>query len=212
MIWPLSIAYPPESSPKSSRFSSCCETGLLARALHDQLSPGRSFETVNCAACPGQSLKAELFGSPGRFGRAAGGTLLLQKVEKAGEAAQVEILRRFSRGGRLPRLFSASLADPQDLGKTGGLLPEFMRLISGVSLILGPLRERRCDIMPLLAYFSGGRRSALSPGAEKFIMNYDWPGNVHEVKRLAEMLSCSGKAAGPISEATVELYLNSRFF
>lgn len=78
----------------------------------------------------------------------------------------------------------------------GELAPELARVLEGVEVENLPVRERRPDVVPLFEHFSqevlrGAQKAppVLSPDARRLLLDYPWPGNVSEVRGVAERLS-----------------------
>ena len=186
---------------------------LVARQIHD-LSPRRygPFVAVNCAAIVETLVEAELFGIEdrtatgvrgrrGKFEYADGGTLFLDEISDLSLAAQAKLLRAIQElavervGGhgsqrvdvRIVAATNRSLA-----GLVEGRLfrPDLYYRLSGVDVLVPPLRERRSDILELARYFLERHRSLrplrLSRAAGEALVAYDWPGNVRELERLIE--------------------------
>jgi transcriptional regulator with PAS, ATPase and Fis domain len=60
--------------------------------------------------------------------------------------------------------------------------------IAVIPITIPPLRERKCDIIPLVEYFlkTEGGNFILSPEAKLKLLGYSWPGNVRELKNVIE--------------------------
>jgi DNA-binding NtrC family response regulator len=211
------------------------ETGvgkeLVAAELH-RLSPraARPLVRLNCAALPEALLENELFGhergaftgalsaKPGLFETAQGGTILLDEIGELPLATQAKLLRvieerKVLRVGALkPRAIDVRFvaATNRDL-EAESLLHTFRQdlyfRLSGVTLLVPPLRERREEIEPLARAFVGeacraagrSRPPRLTPSAVALLERYGWPGNVRELRNLMEraVLLCAGAEIGP---------------
>ncbi|HQX06960.1 MAG TPA: sigma 54-interacting transcriptional regulator, partial [Zoogloea sp.] len=150
---------------------------VIARALHT-LSPRKDgpFIKVNCAALSESLLESELFGHEkgsftgavgerkGRFEMADKGTLFLDEIGDISPAFQAKLLRvlqerEFERvGGNRSikvdvRLVCATNRNLEKMVAAGEFRADLYYRINVVSLFLPPLRERRDDIPPLIAYF-----------------------------------------------------------
>lgn len=82
---------------------------------------------------------------------------------------------------------------PQEVLKNGKIRPDLFYRIGAVQIRLIPLRQRRGDIMPLVRYFIdtfdeelGRSVTGISDLVEHVFQNYDWPGNVREVRNIVE--------------------------
>lgn len=199
----------------------------LARTLHgvSQRAGGPLIE-VDITAIPSSLFESELFGYRagaftgaeqsllGRVERAAGGSLLLDHVEEIPVAAQPKLLRLLAERRFAPLGGAEQVADVRFLGIGSHDLPE--RVTSGafrrdlfyrlevVSLRLPPLRERRSDLSDILSFFLedlrerfGLRRLELAPGARAWMQEYDWPGNLRELRNLLER-ALIARGEGPL--------------
>ena len=78
----------------------------------------------------------------------------------------------------------------------GVLDPELARALTGMELEAVAVRDRKPDVLQLLEHFAQERSRAaqkasptLSPDARRLVLDYQWPGNVSEVRGVAERLS-----------------------
>ena len=188
----------------------------IARAIH-YLSPRKDspFIKVNCAALTESLLESELFGHEkgaftgavgdrkGRFELAHGGTLFLDEVGDISPAFQAKLLRvlqerEFERvGGSKPvkvdvRLICATNRDLERMVQRGEYRADLYYRINVVSIFLPPLRERREDIPPLVAYFldrynkENRRKLRVTEEAMQVLTHCYWPGNVRELQNCVE--------------------------
>ena len=188
----------------------------LARIIHDMSNRKGQFVAINCSAYTEDLLEAELFGHKkgaftgaaesrkGKLALAHEGTLFLDEIGSMSLAMQTKLLKAIEErtfypvGSEEPqtsdfRIVSATLEDLQRLIKLGKLRFDFFQRIHGLTIALKPLAQRKCDIFPLLSYFSRGeRRLSFTPEAKDFLLRHDWPGNVRELKKLVSLL-----VAGP---------------
>lgn len=194
------------------------ETGtgkeVCARFLH-HISPRSKepFIAVNCAAIPIDLIESELFGRKPQSGqsfhrgfaeRARGGTLFLDEVCELPVNLQAKLLRlvetrEFNRlsGEQLiqfhGRIVCATNAD-LPLAISGGKLREdFYYRVSGFTVTVPPLRNRRDDIPWLVDLFfdrfKGEGQSNLrgvSTLVYEMANEYGWPGNVRELRNRME--------------------------
>jgi transcriptional regulator with PAS, ATPase and Fis domain len=186
---------------------------LVARQLH-ALSRRRygPFIAVNCAAIVETLLEAELFGIEertatgvrgrrGKFEHADGGTLFLDEVADLTAAAQAKLLRAIQElsvervGGHSHRRVDARIVvatnrSLRQLVARGLFREDLYYRLSGVELVVPPLRARREDIPALAAHFlahhSSARPLVLSTEALHALTTYEWPGNVRELERTLE--------------------------
>ncbi|MDD7971929.1 sigma-54-dependent transcriptional regulator [Roseinatronobacter alkalisoli] len=189
------------------------ETGtgkeLVARVLH-AISARRNgpFVAVNCGALNQAEIDRELFGDtsvPGRLVRAEGGTLYLDELEAMPEALQVRLLRvvdarEISPLGMPPRqldlrILGSVKGDPTQLVAQGKLRADLFHRFNAGALRLPPLRERPGDAEMLLEHFvaeATERHDLPVPNISTALLRqaawYAWPGNVREVRTVAERL------------------------
>ncbi len=176
------------------------------------------FITVHIATLTETLLASELFGHErgaftgaterkiGRFERANGGTLFLDEVSDIPESMQTKLLRvlqsgEFERVGGTKtiqtnvRLVCATNKNLKEEVAAGRFREDLFYRINVILLEIPPLRERKGDI-PLLVthylkYFSERNRKTIeqiTPEALKFLSQYDWPGNIRELKNIAERM------------------------
>lgn len=182
---------------------------------HRRNSP---FIKVNCAALPSELIESELFGhrrgaftgaienKPGKFDAAHRGTLFLDEIGDMSPAAQAKILRTLQEKEIEPvgshqshivdvRIIAATNRDlHQQMGNQSFRLDLYYRL-STIEILIPPLRERREDIIPLANHFlklfcqeNNRLIEGFQAGALQQLMNYDWPGNVRQLRSLVERL------------------------
>jgi DNA-binding NtrC family response regulator len=192
------------------------ETGtgkeLVARALH-QLGPAACgpFVDVNCAAVPETLAEAEFFGwqrgaftgayqeTVGLLEAAAGGTLFLDEACSLPVGLQARLLRAIEQGGfrRVGgrraieakfRIVAAVAEPPRALIDSKRMREDFAYRISGISIVLPPLRQRGRDIQLLAEHFlkaangNGDPPKILEQGALDLLRRHPWPGNVRELR------------------------------
>ena len=196
------------------------ETGtgkeLVARMIHALSARGRrAFVALNCAAIPDHLFESEFFGHRrgcftgaltdriGLFEEANGGTLFLDEVGELTTLQQVKLLRvlqektirRVGENRERPvdvRIVSATNQNLEEkLGKAA-LREDFYYRINAEHLLVPSLRERREDIVPLVAFClcagaGDARRIArIEEAALKCLQRYSWPGNVRELFAVLE--------------------------
>ncbi len=199
---------------------------LAAAAIHRASQRAdKPYIRINCAAIPDGLMESELFGhekgaftgahtrKPGKFEMADGGTLLLDEIGDMPLDLQSKLLRILQEGEcervggtqtiRVDvRLLCSTAKDLAVEVKAGRFRQDLFYRIGVIPLVMPPLRERREDV-PLLANhflheFSIKRGIALelSPEAMQCLINYDYPGNVRELKNIIERISVL--AANPV--------------
>jgi two-component system, NtrC family, response regulator AtoC len=186
---------------------------LVATALHRHSDRSAGpFIRVNCGALPEGLVESELFGhergaftgadrqKPGRFERAAGGTIFLDEVGELPLSAQVKILRvlqqnEFERVGGTESLHSDARvisATHRDLSKevaAGRFREDLYYRLNVARIVIPPLRDRPEDIEPLALYIlrrverrHGWNALSLSREALGAIRERPWPGNVRQLE------------------------------
>ena len=140
-----------------------------------------------------------------------GGTVYLQDVGDLTALAQKELFRQIGLQGngdgndsnddqrRVPRFICGTSRELEPEVKAGKFREDLYYGISGVCLRLPPLRQRKEDI-PLLRdwFLSAAARDfcravpALSPETQNFFVEYNWPGNIRELKEAARAIVALG--------------------
>lgn len=190
---------------------------------------------VNCAAIPGELIESELFGHEkgsftsaikqriGKFEQANGGTLFLDEIGDMSLSAQAKVLRALQEG-KITRVGAEKdiSVDVRVIAATNkDLLKEvedknfrldlYHRL--GVIIIHVPsLKERREDVPHLVHYFLeliaqeyGQPVKVIDPKAMEELQQYDWSGNIRELRNVVErLIILSGKS---ITAEDVETYV-----
>jgi DNA-binding NtrC family response regulator len=173
---------------------------------------------VNCAALVESILESELFGHEkgaftgalyerkGRFELADQGTLFLDEIGDISPNIQTKLLRvlqekEFERvGGNKTisvdfRLITATNKNLKAEVEKGNFREDLYYRLNVIPIHLPPLRERREDIPCFLSYFlekfSRKMRKEIrdfTPEAKKVLIEYNWPGNIRELKNIVERL------------------------
>ncbi|HXV27667.1 MAG TPA: sigma-54 dependent transcriptional regulator [bacterium] len=176
------------------------------------------FIAVHCAALTETLLTSELFGHEkgaftgaferkiGRFERAHQGTLFLDEIGEISKEMQVKLLRvlqegEFERVGGAKtikvdvRLVCATNKNLLDEVKAGQFREDLYYRINVIYLKVPPLRDRKEDIPPLVQYFlkhyarsNGKKTMGIDEEAMRALSQYDWPGNIREVKNIVERM------------------------
>ncbi len=127
------------------------------------------------------------------------GTVYLQEVGDLTAAAQNELVRQIGLSGaeqrRVPRYICGTSRELEPEVKAGKFREDLYYGISGVCLRLPPLRQRKEDIPVLRDWFlSTAARDfcravpVLSPETQNFFLEYNWPGNIRELKDAARAI------------------------
>ncbi len=174
------------------------------------------FVGVNCSALPESLVESELFGHvkgaftdatadrAGYFEMANNGTLFLDEAAGLSLRIQAKLLRVLDNqtlrrvGGALEisfrvRIISAFNRNPAYLVESGRFRSDLFYRLNLFPIHLTPLRERPEDILPLADYFleaytakSGRSFDGFSEGAQSFLLDYQYPGNVRELQNIVE--------------------------
>ncbi len=189
---------------------------------------------VNCAAIPSELIESELFGHvkgsftgankdrAGKFEAANGGTIFLDEIGDMSLSAQAKVLRALQES-KISRVGSDKdikvnvrivAATNKDLKKeiAGGRFREDLYHRLAVILINVPaLNDRREDIPLLVDFFSqkiaeeqGGAKKAFSNDAIHLLQEYDWTGNIRELRNVVERLIILGE--NEVSKKDVNLF------
>jgi transcriptional regulator with PAS, ATPase and Fis domain len=188
---------------------------MLARAIHNSSNRGPGpFVSFNAAALSETLLDSQLFGHErgaftgaqqrikGKFELADRGTLFLDEVADLTAAAQAKILRAVETG-EFERLGSDTLrqADVRVISAThhridpggvpGRFRPDLFFRLSGITIVVPPLRERPNDLPILLgaevaqaAERQGKTIIGLDRAAAERLLAYRWPGNLRELSSV----------------------------
>ncbi len=177
------------------------------------------YIAVNCGAIPEGTIDSELFGHEkgsftgasasreGYFQVADGGTIFLDEVAELPMQTQVRLLRvletgEFIRVGSSKviktdvRVVAATNENMQKAIASGKFREDLFYRLSIVPISLPPLRERKEDIHLIFRKFSADfadkyRMPAikLTPDAVELVNQYNWPGNVRQLKNVVEQIS-----------------------
>ena len=201
---------------------------LVARSIHEQSQSGNmQFIAVSCASFPENLIESELFGhekgafTDAKFQKrglaeiADGGTLFLDEIGELPVALQAKLLR-FIETGEIRRvggtkdislnvrILCATNRDLEKLVEQKQFRDDLYYRLNVLSITVPPLREHSEDI-PLLVeniVRSQGFSGTFDASALDVLRNYDWPGNIRELKNVIERtcILCQG---GTITAADV---------
>jgi len=180
---------------------------VVARALHKASGRPGPLAAINCAAVPASLLEAELFGAKrgaftgierdriGLVRSAEGGTLFLDEIGDLPLEAQAKLLRVLDTrevtplGSHVPhrvdlRVVSATHRSIPQLVAEERFRADLYARISGHTIVLPPLRERKEDIALLVEAFLEQQPTPLraTPAFMIGLLRYDWPLNVRELE------------------------------
>ncbi|MEL0653140.1 MULTISPECIES: sigma-54-dependent transcriptional regulator [unclassified Algibacter] len=189
---------------------------------------------VNCAAIPSELIESELFGHvkgaftsankdrAGKFEAANGGTIFLDEIGDMSLSAQAKVLRALQES-RIQRVGSDKdikvnvrvvAATNKNLKKEiedGNFREDLYHRLAVILIKVPALNERRGDIPLLIKHFSskisgeqGTNEKKFTEKAVKLLQEYDWTGNIRELRNVVERLIILGGAE--VSEQDVKLF------
>jgi two-component system response regulator AtoC len=189
---------------------------LTASTIHYQSDRRKGpFIKVNCAALPENLVESELFGvekgaftgadrrKPGRFERADKGTIFLDEIGDLSASVQTKLLRvlqdgSFERVGGTKalkvdvRVIAATNKNIEKAVQEKEFREDLYYRLNVIPIRMPALRERKDDISPLIDSFLAnynctfGKNVTLSSEAITALFDYDYPGNVRELKNILE--------------------------
>lgn len=192
----------------------------VARAMHKLgARKNRQFVHINCAALREDTFQAEMLGveaglkfgpyanksrTIGHIERAHKGTLFLDDIDGLPLPQQAQLLQVVEARELWPvgadnpqqldlRIIAASKNDLAQMVKNGQFRADLFYRLSGITLRVPPLIERRDDIPLLFNHFllsACARMKLVVPNltlsASSYLKRHDWPGNVRELEQFAE--------------------------
>lgn len=194
------------------------------------------FVEVNCAAIPSELIESELFGHvkgaftsavkdrAGKFEAAHNGTLFLDEIGDMTLSAQAKVLRALqentiSRVGADKdikvnvRVLAATNKDLKKEIAEGRFREDLYHRLAVILIQVPALNDRRDDIPLLIEHFSekiageqGSAKKKFSNKAVALLKEYDWTGNIRELRNVVERLIILGGTE--ISEDDVKLFAN----
>ncbi|MDO4393510.1 MAG: sigma 54-interacting transcriptional regulator [Bacillota bacterium] len=196
--------------------------GMLAKFIHDNSTRCNGpFITIDCSAIPESLFESELFGYvSGAFTGAAkggkkglmeladGGTVFLDEIGELPMAMQAKLLRAIQDKVILPvggdeykkldvRYISATNKKLEDMVAEGTFREDLYYRLNVVPLEILPLRQRRDDVIPILAEIVNrinDRYGWEKTFDDKFVrecLEYSWPGNVRQLENVIERVMVS---------------------
>jgi DNA-binding NtrC family response regulator len=189
---------------------------VVARNIHyTGKRYNKPFVAVNCAAIPRELIESELFGyekgaftgaatnRAGKFEEAAEGTIFLDEIGEVELSVQAKLLRvlqereieRLGTNKKCKvnfRLISSTNRDLRKEVEEGRFREDLFYRINVVRIDVPPLCERRHDIPLLVSEFINNfslrenRLFSISDEVMDCFMQYDWPGNVRQLKNVIE--------------------------
>jgi len=195
---------------------------------------GAPFIEVNCAAIPSELIESELFGHvkgaftsavkdrAGKFEAADKGTIFLDEIGDMSMPAQAKVLRALQEnmiqrvGAEKDikvdvRVIAATNKDLKKEIAEGRFREDLYHRLAVILVKVPALNERRDDIPLLIEYFAekiaseqGNAQKRFSLEAVRLLQEYDWTGNIRELRNVVERLIILGSSE--ISETDVRLF------
>ncbi|AJA69182.1 sigma-54-dependent Fis family transcriptional regulator [Myroides odoratimimus] len=191
---------------------------------------------VNCAAIPSELIESELFGHvkgaftsavkdrPGKFEQANHGTIFLDEIGDMSLSAQAKVLRALqenviTRVGAEKdlkvdvRVIAATNKDLRKEIAEGRFREDLYHRLAVILIKVPALNDRRDDIPLLTEHFvnqiakeQGTAPKAFSSEAIELLQQYDWTGNIRELRNVIERLIILG--GKEVSKQDVEMFAN----
>ena len=182
-----------------------------------------NFIAVNCGAIPEGTIDSELFGHEkgsftgahekrkGYFETVNGGTIFLDEIGEMPIGTQARLLRLLESGEFIKvgasvvqksdvRVLAATNVDLPKLIRQGKFREDLYYRLNTVPIFVPALRERKEDILVLFRKFASDFSEKyrmppiqLAEDAKQILTNYRFPGNIRELKNIAEQVSVLSK-------------------
>jgi transcriptional regulator with PAS, ATPase and Fis domain len=195
-----------------------------------------NYIAVNCGAIPEGTIDSELFGHEkgsftganesrkGYFESADNGTIFLDEIAELPLPSQARLLRVLENGEFIKvgsskanktnvRILAASNINMLDLVKKGKFREDLYYRLNTISIHLPPLRDRGDDIYLLFRKFAADfadkyktQPVKLSEDAIHALNNYNWPGNIRQLKNFVAQISIIEKNRD-VNALTLESHL-----
>ncbi len=216
--------------PTSSRVMIYGESGtgkdIVAREIHKNSNyKSGPFVVINAALMEPSNIEKELFGvqddiisNDGYLEKASNGTLFIDEVGEMPLQTQAKILRvltdkQFSKVGSNQtidlncRIICSSIKNLQNLVDEGSFRKDLFHRLNVVAIELPNLIERLEDLDSLIDYFSQIFFNEnkvpyidLKPIIKSKYINYEWPGNIRELRNIIERHIILGEKSDDILE------------
>lgn len=178
-----------------------------------------AYIAVNCGAIPEGTIDSELFGHEkgsftgavsdrkGYFEEANGGTIFLDEIGELPLLTQVRLLRvlesgEFIRVGSSKvsktnvRVVAATNVNLEKAIAEGEFREDLFYRLNSVPIKIPPLRDRNEDVILLFKKFASDCANkykmpsiVMDEGAKDLLLKYRWPGNIRQLKNIAEQIS-----------------------
>jgi transcriptional regulator with PAS, ATPase and Fis domain len=197
------------------------------------------FIAINCGAIPEGTIDSELFGHEkgaftgaldsrkGYFETTNGGTIFLDEVGEMPLGTQARLLRVLENGEYIRvgsskvlktnvRIVAATNVNLLDAVNNARFREDLYYRLNTVPIYVPPLRERGEDVLMLFRKFTNDfseryrtKAVRLDAGARELLMRYEFPGNIRQLKNIAEQITIlETDKELPINSDTLNHYLN----
>ncbi len=208
---------------------------LLTNIIHFNSNRiNKPFVKVSCAVLSKEIFESELFGHVkgaftgaeydkiGRFELANEGTIYLDDIDDVPLDLQVKLLRvleereveKVGSNKIIPidiRLIASSKHNLEELVNEGKFRNDLYYRLNVFPINLPPLRKRKNDVKHLLNYFFEKynyiNKIKITPEAFQMLIDYSWPGNIRELKNMAERLVLLA-TDGIIDKSIIPLFIS----
>ncbi|MDO4541201.1 MAG: sigma 54-interacting transcriptional regulator [Bacillota bacterium] len=211
---------------------------LFAQSIHSAgRRKNEPFLAINCAAIPETLLESLLFGTKkgiytgatdrkGLFEEANGGTLFLDEINSMPLSSQSKLLRVLEEKEVQPlgskeriridtRVISGCNEPPSKILNKNIIRPDLFYRLAVININIPPLSQRKSDIFLLahhfIAYYNDQYHKnilAMEDEITTFFLNYDWPGNVRQLRSCIECaVSLASAEETTIKEKHLPFYL-----
>lgn len=198
-----------------------------------------NFIAINCGAIPEGTIDSELFGHEkgaftgaldtrkGYFETTNGGTIFLDEIGEMPVGTQSRLLRVLENGEYIRvgasktqktdvRVVTATNVNLREAVANGKFREDLYYRLNTVPIFVPPLRDRGDDVLMLFRKFTNDfgeryktRPVRLSPEARDTLLDYEFPGNIRQLKNIAEQITIlETDKEEPISADTLWSYLN----
>lgn len=209
---------------------------LIARRLNAIEDDGkRPFVAINCGAISENIIESELFGHKkgaftgaiqdraGKFELAHNGDLFLDEIGEMPLSAQVKLLRVIQEGELTRvgdsrvievkcRIIAATNRNLEQMIREGKFREDLYHRLNVIRIATTPLRQRKPDLADLAKLFVlqiGGANYSINEAAIRSLSNYDWPGNIRELRNTIERAIIMAKRRGSTSVSFDDIAINS---
>lgn len=204
------------------------ERRMLAEAIHNGSCRGNaSFLDVPCDGLTGEAQRVMIFGERGAVLQSNGGSLLIQDAQELTPDNQYRLYQlirfRVCHGADIASLRRVNVRvmvtleeAPARLMAAGRLRQDLGYLLSGLELVVPPLRERAEDLRQKLESTVReccerySRYHVLTTGAKKRLLEYPWKGNLFQIESFCDRLILTAKKRS-IDEIAVEKLLDELY-